>query len=55
MIKVEYTSRLSWIMLDMDLNSFIELKKENDLSNNFDNGLDFKEDPNEENKESQFL
>ena len=51
----EYSGRLSPTMLNVDLSTLIEVKRESDISMNFDNGLDFEEDPNRENKGSQLL
>ena len=49
-IKNDYFGRLSPTMPGVDLNTLIRVKKENDLNINFHNDLDFREDPNRENK-----
>ena len=51
----KYSVRPSPLMLDVDLNTLIEVKKGNILKINFDNNLYFKEDLHRENKESQLL
>ena len=51
----ECSGRLSPTMLDVDLDTLMEVKKENDFNINFDNNLSFKGDTNREHKEAQFL
>ena len=51
----EYSGRLSPTMPDMNLNTLIEVKKDDDLNINFYNNLNFNEDTNKEHEESQFL